>query len=557
MEVRAMGNRWRHVLTGSAGVIALALLAALVAALAGIPAAANESVRPDHYVAAISVLSTAAPIAVGGRSSEPTGAVQFLTDDGGSGWDAEPPRWPNNFPNLNDVSLIDASNGWAVGDGGTIIHTSDGGGTWGPQSSGVTQTLNAVHFSSDTTGWAVGDGGVIVRTGNGGTGWETQTSGTANDLNDVVFTPGASIGFAVGDAETVLATTDTGANWQAKTSPAASMARPWTPTPTDLFALYASSDTTAWVGGADGLLAVTGNGGTSWARKSTGTADTLHDIEFTSAATGWAVGTWGKVHNSVDGGETWSYNYISSSYLYDIDFAPTDPMVGWAVGGDNSIFATVDGGANWVRQYPKATSVDIWADQAIYHYGDTVHLAGVLKADDLTFTAMPTLEVNKKEGSGVWNWNVALASLDSTSQTYLADQRVYQNTTFKYWFAGDATHTATYSNHLTVPVYADVDNPPVAPPAAPVARTFRVAGAYRPWRAGTTLVYFYKWNGSRWVLMRIKSAANSRIALSGKPGTRYILGTLLGQRGRWMIRARVVSAYQAATWSPKRYMRIY
>lgn len=550
-----MGKRWRHVLAGTAAAVTLTVLAALVAALAGIPAAANEGVRPDHYVAAISALSTASPLAVGGRSSDPTGAVLFLTDDGGSGWDAEPPRWPDNFENLNDVAFVDGSNGWAVGDGGTIIHSSDGGGAWTPQSSGVTQTLNAVYFHSVDHGWAVGDGGVILYTSSGGTTWAPQTSGTTNDLNEVAFVDALN-GLAVGDAETVLATTDGGAAWQAKASPAASMARPWTPTPTDLFALYASSDTTAWVGGADGLLAVTGNGGTSWARRSTGTADTLHDIEFTSDATGWAVGTWGKVHNSVDGGETWSYDYISSSYLYDIEFAATDPMVGWAVGGDNTIFGTVDGGSSWERQYPKATALAIWPDQAIYHYGDIVHLAGVLKADDLTFTAGPTLEVKKKEGSGVWNWDAGTASLDATSETYLSDQRVYQNTTFKYFFTGDATHTSTYSNHLTVPVYADT-RPPVAPPATRVARTFGVAGAYRPWRAGTTYVYFYRWNGSRWVLMRIRSAANSRITLSGKPGTKYILRTILGQKGRWMVRARVVSPYQAATWSPKRYMRIY
>lgn len=552
-----MDDRWRPILTGTAAAITLALLAALVAALAGVPAAANESVRPDHYVAAISALSTAAPLAVGGRSSDPTGAALFLTDDGGSGWDVEPPKWPDNYPNLNDVFFRDASNGWAVGDGGTIIHTGDGGATWGPQSSGVTQTLNAVHFSSDTTGWAVGDGGVILRTGDGGTGWAPQTSGTTNDLNEVAFGADHLAGLAVGDAETVLASADGGDTWQAKTSPAPSMARTGTPTPTDLHALYMSSDTTAWVGGTGGLLALTGNGGTSWARKYSGSTNTFYDIEINEDGRVWAVGAWGTVRVSADEGATWNGPWISGEHFYDIEFVPGNPFVGWIVGGDNAIFSTVDGGPNWERQYPKTTSLEIRPDQAIYHYGDTVHLAGVLKADDLTFTATPTLEVKKKEGSGVWNWNAGLASLDATSQTYLSDQRVYQNTTFKYWFGGDATHTATYSNHLTVPVYADIDNPPVAPPAAPVARSFRVAGAYRPWRSGTTLVYFYRWNGSRWVLMRIKSAVNSRIILSGKSGTKYILGTILGQKGRWMIRARVVSAYQAATWSPKRYMHIY
>jgi photosystem II stability/assembly factor-like uncharacterized protein len=77
--------------------------------------------------------------------------------------------------------------GWAVGDGGTILHTSDGGTTWTAQTSGTTNLLSLVEFTDANTGWAVGVGGTILHTSNGGTTWTAQTSGTTNFLTGVEF----------------------------------------------------------------------------------------------------------------------------------------------------------------------------------------------------------------------------------------------------------------------------------------------------------------------------------------------------------------------------------
>lgn len=53
----------------------------------------------------------------------------------GQGWE-----WQNPLPQGHDlraVRFLDGANGWAVGDEGTILHTTDGGSTWEVQSSGV------------------------------------------------------------------------------------------------------------------------------------------------------------------------------------------------------------------------------------------------------------------------------------------------------------------------------------------------------------------------------------------------------------------------------------
>ncbi len=89
---------------------------------------------------------------------------------------------------LRDALLVDAK-GWAVGDGGTIIQSSDTGATWKPQTSHVQGRLNGVFFTPDSgglRGWAVGYNGILA-TSDGGEHWvrvaigphEEQPSGGA------------------------------------------------------------------------------------------------------------------------------------------------------------------------------------------------------------------------------------------------------------------------------------------------------------------------------------------------------------------------------------------
>ena len=49
-------------------------------------------------------------------------------------------------------------------------------------------TLRSVKFISPLVGWAVGENGTILRTTNGGTAWTEQSSGTTIWLYSVSFT---------------------------------------------------------------------------------------------------------------------------------------------------------------------------------------------------------------------------------------------------------------------------------------------------------------------------------------------------------------------------------
>ena len=47
---------------------------------------------------------------------------------------------------LAGVDMISETEGWAVGEAGTILHTTDGGVTWTEQASGTVEALHAVKF---------------------------------------------------------------------------------------------------------------------------------------------------------------------------------------------------------------------------------------------------------------------------------------------------------------------------------------------------------------------------------------------------------------------------
>ena len=115
---------------------------------------------------------------------------------------------------MYQVDFVSATHGYAVGDAGTILATTNGGSTWTAQTSGSTAALLSVHFVSATTGWAVGSSGTILKTTNGGTTWTAQTSGTTGTLNTVYFVS-PTRGWAAGSSTSgnILSTTDGGATW--------------------------------------------------------------------------------------------------------------------------------------------------------------------------------------------------------------------------------------------------------------------------------------------------------------------------------------------------------
>src|SRR5207244_7831644 len=86
------------------------------------------------------------------------------------------------------TSFADNRLGWAVGLGGKIFRTINGGRTWLPQNSGVTVDLFDVKFLNALDGWAAGADGPVIHTFAGGLHWVAEASGTVHPLERVFFT---------------------------------------------------------------------------------------------------------------------------------------------------------------------------------------------------------------------------------------------------------------------------------------------------------------------------------------------------------------------------------
>lgn len=77
---------------------------------------------------------------------------------------------------LNSVHFITQSVpvGWTVGASGKIYNTTNGGYSWSAQTSNTTQNLNGVFFLTNTQGYAVGDNGTILLYGSVATGLKKE-----------------------------------------------------------------------------------------------------------------------------------------------------------------------------------------------------------------------------------------------------------------------------------------------------------------------------------------------------------------------------------------------
>src|SRR5579884_96417 len=79
---------------------------------------------------------------------------------------------------LMGIYFHDVRLGWAVGSGGAIVKTTDGGKRWRRVPSGTQALMTNVFFADAKHGWAIGANGTILATRDGGEKWTPQVSGT-------------------------------------------------------------------------------------------------------------------------------------------------------------------------------------------------------------------------------------------------------------------------------------------------------------------------------------------------------------------------------------------
>ncbi len=269
-------------------------------------------------------------------------------------WSSQPGVTTNR---LFSIKFVDQNHGWAVGDSGTILATTNGGASWSVQPSGTTSLLYGVSFVDKSHGWAAGAGGTILATTNGGASWSVQPSGTTTDLYRVFFLD-LNHGWAVGYNGTILATTNGGASWGVQPSGTTN----W------LADVIFTDRNHGWAVGTGGTILATTNGGASWSVQPSGTTNTLVGASFVDQNHGWAVGGGvalgggsggGTILATSNGGATWIPQANGWVYRFD-GVCFTDQNHGWAVGDSGTILATTNGGASWSVQ-PSGTTNSLFS----------------------------------------------------------------------------------------------------------------------------------------------------------------------------------------------------
>jgi photosystem II stability/assembly factor-like uncharacterized protein len=257
--------------------------------------------------------------------------------------------------NLNAAHLLDSGTGFAVGDAGTILKTTDAGATWSPLTSGTASTLHGVYFFDPDEGVGVGDGGLILRTTDGGAVWQSVASGVTDGLRSVSFS--GTNGICGGDSQTILYSTDSGASWQIGQS--GFFGPPF-------FGAQMLNSTTGFVAGQNAifqpLVGNTTDGGASWDfhafyfdNNEGGCTDVFFFDQSIGVVSGVVFDGGGAIARTTDGGMNWSTSFYDLG-MQGVDFPATNS--GFAVGWAGRILHTTDAGITWVDQ-ASGTSADL------------------------------------------------------------------------------------------------------------------------------------------------------------------------------------------------------
>lgn len=246
--------------------------------------------------------------------------------------------WQNPYLQGNDLNSIvmSGSTGWAVGDHGTVMRTSNEGFDWELVDLRTTDNFNCIYIDIISgRGWIVGDNGALYQTEDGGETWIKQYLGTHEILYAVAAIEGACPWICGNDV--IYRSHDQGATWEKINTVFHSR----------YFSIGLKECDEAWISGMQGLIISTTDDGATWQSHASGTTNQLFSIDIVANGDYRACGYTGTILRSSDAGGTWVKEHEKTFlYLYDVDTRGIGGAA-YAVGGDGTILETLDGGTTW------------------------------------------------------------------------------------------------------------------------------------------------------------------------------------------------------------------
>lgn len=274
---------------------------------------------------------------------------------------------------INDLYFVNENTGYAAGDSGLVVKTTNGGSNWINISTTPTHNLYSVHFINANTGYVAGGyrtfggssyyySGSVYKTTNGGTNWVViGASGVYAMPLSVFMIASDSILFGTGG----LSNTHTEGHLNRTTNGGTNFTQSFSQFNGFQFkSISFANNSTGFAishyrnheGAGDDRIYRTTDFGTNWTQMyilTSGSAfePKLNEIQFINNLTGFAAGRNGMVLFTSNGGFNWIDRGTGTNSYQTVNFI--NESTGWIGGyksGDTSaILKTTNGGETWQR----------------------------------------------------------------------------------------------------------------------------------------------------------------------------------------------------------------
>lgn len=225
---------------------------------------------------------------------------------------------------------------------------------WPSVTSPTTKGLNKCFFTDVLNGWAAGDTGTIIHTSNGGISWYIQDSNSLYNIKDLFFVNN-SIGWAIANDQLsiktyLIKTINGGVNWNSSVFFDSSKA---------FFSIYFLDSLNGFIGGWNASMYRTTNGGLTWTKATIDTGDftaygiykfAFHNSSAIGLTSGGNRDAGGIICKTTDSGLNWNCAKISPVTLFDLKYVDANKIV--ATGGEfdisTGLVRSFDSGTSWL-----------------------------------------------------------------------------------------------------------------------------------------------------------------------------------------------------------------
>lgn len=309
----------------------------------------------------------------------------------------------NYDSSLYNVSFVNTDVGYASGDHGKVLKTTNGGNSWVTLNTGINQGLASVQFVDPLVGYAASgfynDYCSMVKTIDGGNSW-TPVSLPAGKTAGGMWFQDADRGFyAWADdlfgSSVIGRTLDGGASWDTVYA-----GSDW------ISYFYFVDENTGFASVTNGGMLKTTDGGASWTLHAVPGSSWNSGVYFIDENIGFVGGGPPNpaytMYKTTDGGLGWAQIESAPTMIFKIDFA--DENIGYALtvgtSGAGTLIKTIDQGDTWlVEETPVGDlrgvtflnanlGFAVGENGVILRYSDTQFINGN-ELDQLTISPVP------------------------------------------------------------------------------------------------------------------------------------------------------------------------